>query len=53
MPRVLRGHRAEIPEGVSPTLWADLVWDEMDKGRTEDEAKQIVKSRLEEKNSGD
>lgn len=48
MPRVLRGNKRDLPAGMSPFEWANRVFAVMDdQGVGQQEAKQIVKDRIE------
>ena len=47
MPRVLKGNRRDIPAGLEPFEWAEEVFTLMDEGKTEEEAKRLVKERYE------
>ena len=45
MPRVLTGRRDNIPEGLDPLEWANEVFEVMDEGHSQNDAKVIVAAR--------
>ena len=45
MPRVLTGRRDNIPEGLDPIEWANKVFEVMDEGHSQNDAKVIVAAR--------
>ena len=46
MAKVISGNRNQIPDGLEPMQWANLVWDTMtEQGVSQDEAKKIIAAR--------
>lgn len=45
-PRVLRGNRRELPPGIDPVQWANAVFDLMDAGHSEADARRMAAERL-------
>jgi len=46
MVKVISGNRTQIPDGLEPMAWANLVWDTMtEQGVSQDEAKKIIAAR--------